>query len=71
MGPRAQDFFAAFQLGDSDRNYNPIDAHGVAFAAIQALREKLLEQDSRIERLERRNADLKNACAQSASSSRP
>ena len=39
MGPMAQHFTQAFGLGDSDCAYHPVDAHGVAFAAIQALKE--------------------------------
>ncbi|HEY8090336.1 MAG TPA: tail fiber domain-containing protein [Polyangiaceae bacterium] len=59
MGPMAQDFKAAFDLGDTDKAYNPIDAHGVTFAAIQALYERVQAQDARIERLERENASLR------------
>jgi hypothetical protein len=29
----AQDFKAAFGLGDADRAYNPIDVHGVTLLA--------------------------------------
>jgi hypothetical protein len=52
MGPMAQDFKQAFGLGDTDRAYHPIDAHGVAFAAIQALKEITVQQQRRIDRLE-------------------
>jgi len=58
LGPMAQDFHAAFGLGDTDKAYDPIDAHGVAFAAIRALNEQVQEQNARIERLERENRDL-------------
>jgi hypothetical protein len=37
MGPMAQDFHAAFALGDSDRAIGAVDADGVALAAIQGL----------------------------------
>jgi hypothetical protein len=37
MGPMAQDFHAAFGLGDSDKAIGMIDADGVALAAIQGL----------------------------------
>ena len=37
MGPMAQDFHAAFGLGDSDRRIATVDANGVMMAAIQAL----------------------------------
>jgi len=59
LGPMAQDFTSAFGLGDTDRAYNSIDAHGVALAAIKALYERSREQDERIERLERENAELR------------
>jgi hypothetical protein len=62
MGPMAQDFRGAFGLGDTDRAYDPVDAHGVAFAAIQGLYEELEEQKARIERLERDNASLRASC---------
>jgi hypothetical protein len=59
MGPMAQDFQAAFGLGDTDRAYDAIDAHGVAFAAIQGLYEQMRAQGARIERLERENEALR------------
>jgi hypothetical protein len=62
MGPMAQDFKAAFGLGDTDRAYYPIDAHGVALASIQALYERVQEMDVRIQRLERENANLRDHC---------
>jgi hypothetical protein len=58
MGPMAQDFKQAFGLGDTDRAYNPIDAHGVAFAAIQALQQLADEQQRRIDKLEREKRTL-------------
>jgi len=62
IGPMAQDFRAIFGLGDTDRAYHPIDAHGVALAAIQGLYERVKEQDARIERLERDNAAIRKQC---------
>jgi hypothetical protein len=59
LGPMAQDFYAAFGLGDTDRAYNSIDAHGVALAAIKALYERVEAQAARIEHLERENRDLR------------
>ena len=60
LGPMAQDFHAAFQVGETPRNIAPIDAQGAAFAAIQALarrQEQLLTENAdlraRIARLER------------------
>ena len=60
MGPMAQDFRASFGLGDDDKTYNAIDAHGVALAAIQALERRVAQQEKRIERLERENRRLRS-----------
>jgi len=51
IGPMAQDFMATFHVGSSDKMIYPLDANGVAFAAIQAL-------DAKVLRLERENARL-------------
>jgi hypothetical protein len=37
MGPMAQDFYAAFGLGNNDTSISTVDADGVALAAIQGL----------------------------------
>jgi hypothetical protein len=58
LGPMAQDFRASFGLGNDDRTYNAVDAHGVALAAIQALERRLADQQKRIDRLERDNREL-------------
>jgi hypothetical protein len=58
MGPMAQDFKQAFGLGDTDRAYYAVDAHGVAFAAIQALKQTAEQQQRRIEELERERRAL-------------
>jgi hypothetical protein len=71
LGPMAQDFHAAFGLGDTDRAYNAIDAHGVALAAIKALYERSQAQDARIERLEMENRDLRAAAKRDAESCKP
>ena len=44
MGPMAQDFYAAFKLGESDTGIDTVDADGVALAAIQGLNAKLEEK---------------------------
>ncbi len=51
IGPMAQDFMAAFQVGASDKAIEKVDADGVSFAAIQALYVRLQE-------VERQNAEL-------------
>jgi hypothetical protein len=58
MGPMAQDFYAAFGLGESDTSITTVDADGVALAAIQALYELSQEQADRIQALETQNASL-------------
>jgi hypothetical protein len=62
LGPMAQDLHAAFGLAGDGKTYDPIDAHGIAFASIQALYEMQLEQEARIERLEQENARLRQQC---------
>ena len=52
MGPTAQDFHAAFGLGESDTLINSLDTDGVALAAIQGLYQELLDRDARIAALE-------------------
>jgi Chaperone of endosialidase/Stigma-specific protein, Stig1 len=58
LGPMAQDFHAQFGLGNDDRTYNSVDAHGVALAAIQALDRVVKQQQAEIRALERRNENL-------------
>jgi hypothetical protein len=58
MGPMAQDFSAAFGLGESDTAISTVDADGVALAAIQGLYSLSQEQDARIQALEEENGSL-------------
>jgi hypothetical protein len=58
MGPMAQDFYAAFDLGESETAITTVDADGVALAAIQGLYELSQEQATRIQALETQNASL-------------
>jgi len=48
MGPMAQDLYAAFGLGDSDKAIATIDADGVALAAIQGLYMMVQQKDAQI-----------------------
>ena len=41
IGPMAQDFKLTFDVGSTDKAIFPLDESGVAFAAIQALDEKI------------------------------
>jgi hypothetical protein len=61
MGPTAQDFYAAFGLGEDERHISTIDADGVALAAIQGLYEQVQEQTARIQALEAENATMQQA----------
>ncbi|MGD2079227.1 MAG: tail fiber domain-containing protein, partial [Chloroflexota bacterium] len=59
IGPTAQDFYAAFGLGDSDTAIGTVDADGVSLAAVQALYE-------RSQQLEAENAALRDKVADNA-----
>ena len=48
IGPMAQDFHAAFQVGPDDKHISTVDADGVAFAAIQGLNEIVQEQNAEL-----------------------
>jgi hypothetical protein len=52
IGPMAEDFHDAFDVGSSDEHINSINADGVALAAIQGLSAELDERDGRIDDLE-------------------
>jgi hypothetical protein len=52
MGPMAQDFHAAFGLGEDERYIGGLDANGVALAAIQGLYQVVQEKDTRIAALQ-------------------
>ena len=54
IGPMAQDFAAAFGVGEDDKHINIVDAFGVALASIQALYEMIQEKDAKITALEQR-----------------
>ncbi len=48
IGPMAQDFRSAFEVGKDDKHIHSVDANGVALAAIQALYHEVDEKDSQI-----------------------
>ena len=56
LGPMAQDFKAAFNVGESDTGITTVDADGVALAAIQGLNQKLQDE---LNREDAENAKLK------------
>jgi hypothetical protein len=49
MGPMAQDFYAAFGLGENDKYISTVDADGVALAAIQALYRQFQEKETQLQ----------------------
>jgi hypothetical protein len=56
LGPMAQDFYEAFQIGTDDKHIGMLDESGVALAAIQGLNQKV-EGDNAA--LQAENAELK------------
>jgi len=68
IGPMAQDFKAAFEVGESDTGITTIDADGVALAAIQGLNQKVeersREQGARSTELKKENRALKQELAE-------
>ena len=58
LGPTAQDFSAAFNLGDDDTRISTIDLDGVALAAIKGLHQMAQEKDGLIAKLQEQNAAL-------------
>ena len=57
IGPMAEDFRAAFSVGDFVGRITSTDADGVALAAIQGLNQKLEAKQAEIDRLEAELAD--------------
>jgi len=58
LGPMAQDFHAAFAVGEDDKHINEIDEQGVALAAIQGLNQKLEETRAQNLKLKQENESL-------------
>ncbi len=58
IGPMAQDFYKAFNVGEDNKHINTVDADGVALAAIQGLYQLLKDKDSKIEELNSTNKKL-------------
>jgi hypothetical protein len=59
MGPMAQDFYAAFKVGEDDKHITSIDEDGVALAAIKALhaenatlRRRLADDETHVRRVD-------------------
>lgn len=60
VGPFAEDFHAAFQLGKDDKHIAPTDMAGLALASVKALNEKSRQLSERNEKLEEANASLRS-----------
>jgi hypothetical protein len=67
IGPMAQDFYAAFGVGEDDRHISTVDADGVAFAAIQGLYQLVREREAQIAALETRLAAVEQMLASAPS----
>lgn len=52
MGPMAQDFRAAFELGYDDKRIPTVDADGVTFASIQALYRRVVQLEARQQQMQ-------------------
>ncbi|GJL81814.1 MAG: hypothetical protein DHS20C01_14480 [marine bacterium B5-7] len=61
IGPMAQDFQAAFNVGDSDRYIHMVDANGINLASIKALYKHIQEKDEKIASLEQDLQEIKKA----------
>jgi hypothetical protein len=59
LGPMAQDFYAALNLGADPRHIATVDEGGVALAAIQALTRRLADQESELRQLKQSVAQLR------------
>jgi hypothetical protein len=59
IGPMAQDFYAAFGVGEDDRHISMVDSDGVALAAIQGLYQVIQDKDAQITNLQTENETLK------------
>lgn len=63
MGPVAQDFHAAFGLGERDTSIDTVDADGVALAALQGAYQLLQEKDAQIAAQQEQIDDLESRVA--------
>jgi hypothetical protein len=52
IGPTAQDFYSAFDVGEDEKHITAIDADGVALVGIKALLERINKLEARIAELE-------------------
>ncbi|MBO9613335.1 MAG: tail fiber domain-containing protein [Dyadobacter sp.] len=69
IGPVAQDFHAAFGLGNDNRSIGTVDADGVALAGIKALEERTRNLAAELESLKADNAALRQQMKDNGSNS--
>jgi hypothetical protein len=62
----AQDVYAAFTLGDSDKSIGVVDADGISMAAIQGLHQIVKEKDAEIAELKARLSILEKTVSELA-----
>ncbi len=65
-GPMAQDFYAAFGLGEDDRHLSSVDVDGIALAAIKELNSENAALKEMIERLVKRLDELEGKTGKEA-----
>lgn len=49
IGPMSEDFHAAFGLGANDKEIAYVDANGVLYASVKALRQRLIDQQAELD----------------------
>jgi hypothetical protein len=59
IGPVAQDFYAAFNVGEDKQHISTVDADGVALAAIQGLYQMVQDKDTQIAAQQKQIDELK------------
>ena len=64
VGPMAQDFYAAFGLGHTDKGIATLDSSGVALAAIKALIDENASLKERLSLLESQQAEMQAVMAE-------
>ncbi len=63
LGPTAQDFYAAFHLGESDTTITTTDIDGVALLAVKALAQRTQDLQARLVAKDNENAELRRDLA--------
>jgi hypothetical protein len=64
IGPMAQDFYSAFNVGHDEKYITTVDEDGVALAAIQGLNQKLEKKDAEVQALKQRLEKLEQLLEQ-------